>query len=205
MVENLKSLSNCAAFLDRDGVITELEEYQEKDKVKFILKKEDIKIMSGAIESIKILNKNNIKVIIISNQPQIARGLITEEQAQKITNELINHFRQHNAIIDAVYYCPHHPTLGLGNYRIDCECRKPKHGMLLKASKEHDIDLNKSWMVGDRISDIKSGYDAGCKTIGVKTGYACNDGFNDATPDYLVDNIEKATEIIIKNSRGKLS
>src|SRR3989344_4670085 len=135
------------AFLDRDGVITELPAYQE---------------------------------------------------AEEINEEIIKKLEKENAFVDATYYCPHHPTKGINEYKIDCDCRKPKPGLIKKAIAKYDLDVKKSYMVGDRISDIKAGKLAGCKTIGVKTGYACNDGFKDAIPDVLVENLFEAAKIIVE-------
>ncbi len=191
-------MENRAVFLDRDGVITELDAY-EKDKPQFIIKKEDIRFIRGAIESIQLLNKNNFKVVIISNQPQIARGLATEQQIREINQIIIEHFRKYGAIIDEIYYCPHHPNLGNSQYTQECSCRKPKSGMILQAADKFSIDLKESWMVGDRISDIKAGHDAGCKTIGVRTGYACADEFTDAQPDIMVNDIKEAVLYILQN------
>ena len=192
---------NIAAFLDRDGVITELENYNEGNKVKFILEKKDVKLISGSVEAIKLLNKNKIKTIITSNQPAIARGLITEEKMKLIENYLRDLLKKEKAIINASYFCPHHPTKGINKYGIECDCRKPKPGLILKAAREHNIDLKKSYIIGDRISDIKAGNLAGCKTIGVETGYSCNDGFNDATPDFKVKNIYEAAKLIISEAK----
>ena len=183
-------------FLDRDGVITELPSYKQGEEVEFILSKGQIKFVPKSIEGIRIFNEYKIPVILITNQPQIARGLSTIEKVEDINEEIIKLLKENNAIIKAIYYCPHHPTKGINKYKINCECRKPKPGLISKAAKDHNIILEKSYMVGDKISDIKAGKLAGCKTIGVKTGYACNDSFNDAKPDIMVENLFEAAKII---------
>ncbi len=192
-------MENKAVFLDRDGVITELEAY-EKDNLQFILKKEDIRFIEGSIEAIRALNKHNFKVIIVSNHPQIAKGLITEQQAQEINQIIKEHFKNNGAIIDEIIYCPHHPKSDSEYYSEECNCRKPKPGMILQAANKSNINLKESWMVGDRISDIKAGRDAGCKTIGVRTGYACEDNFTDAQPNILVKDITEAVQYILQNT-----
>ncbi len=194
-----------AAFIDRDGVIVDLKEYSKEKNLDYLVRKEDIKFFERAINAIKILNQNNIKVIIITNQPQIAKGLITKEQAISVNDEIKQILKGKGAIIDAIYYCPHHPKGIVKEYSIECNCRKPKPGLLLKAAEEHDIDLKNSYVIGDRIADIKAGKLAGCKkTIGVKTGYACDDGFKDAVPDELVSDFYEAAKIISEEIKKKL-
>ena len=177
-----------AVFLDRDGVIIE--------DVNFITRPEQVKFIDKSAEAISLLNKK-FKVIIVSNQPAVGRGLCNEEDAKKINEMVIFLLSKKNAKIDNIYMCFHHPLKGIGKYKIECECRKPKPGMLLKAAREHNIDLSKSFMIGDKIGDIKAGHDAGCKTILVKTGYGGNDGFNDADPDFIVKDLYEGVKKII--------
>lgn len=188
-----------AVFVDRDGVITDLRNYSSGDNLDYLTKKEDIRFFDRTAEAIKLLNRENIKVIIVTNQPQIAKGLITEQDTVSINDEIIKRLANDGARIDAVYYCPHHPNGIIEKYSIECDCRKPLPGLLLRAGKERDINLRESYMIGDRISDIKAGNLAGCrKTIGVRTGYACNDGFKDAVPDVLVSDFYEAAREITK-------
>ena len=147
-----------AVFLDRDGVIVKDTGYTHKI--------EDLEIIDGAAEAIKTFNKADFLVIIISNQSGIARGLYREENLEIFNQEMIKRLKVLGAKIDSIYFCPHHPTeANVERYNRVCECRKPAPGMILKASKEHNIDLKHSWMIGDRESDIKAGKTAGCKTI----------------------------------------
>jgi histidinol-phosphate phosphatase family protein len=190
---------NKAVFLDRDGVLTELDEYSEKNNLSFVLNIEEINIIPGAVESVRKLNLHGFKVFIVTNQPQIARGLIEESKVIEINRYVEAIFEKSGARIDKTFYCPHHPTAGSGQYTHGCGCRKPLPGMILRAVKEYELDASRCWMVGDRISDIKAGFLAGCKTIGVKTGYGCDDGHHDAVPDCMVKNIEDAVSIILKN------
>jgi len=188
-----------AVFIDRDGVIIDLKNYSTGGEMNFLSKKEDIKFIEGAEEAIKLLNKNNLEVIIVTNNPQVAKGLITEEEAISINEEIKRIFFEKGARIDGIYYCPHHPKGSVKEYSIKCDCRKPLPGLLLQAAREHNLNLNESYMIGDRISDIKAGNLAGCKkSIGVRTGYACNDGFKDAVPDVIVENIFEAAKLITK-------
>ena len=182
-----------AVFLDRDGVVNE--------EISFLHKAEDLRLILRAGEAIALLNKENVDVILVTNQPAIAKGLCTEEGLADIHKRLSEMLAEKGAHIDAIYYCPHHPKDGSDEYRMVCDCRKPKPGMLLKAQKERDIDLKSSFMVGDKISDIKAGKLAGCFTVGVKTGYGCNDGFTDAVPDVLADDLYDAVEIILRRMK----
>ncbi|MAF51222.1 MAG: hypothetical protein CMH64_03975, partial [Nanoarchaeota archaeon] len=186
-----------AAFIDRDGVINELLSYEfGDDKVTYITKKEEIKIIDRVDKAIKLLNENKIKVIVVSNQPQVARGLVTVEEVDEINKHINNLLGDAN--VDSFYFCPHRPTKGVNEYGIECECRKPKPGLILKAAKEHNVDLKNSFMIGDRISDIKSGNLAGCKTILVETGYGGKEGFQDAVPNYKAKDLYGAVEEILK-------
>ena len=193
-----------AAFLDLDGVITDLKNYNTGSDLEYLTKKEDIRFFEKTAESIGLLNEYGILVIIITNKPQIAKGLITEEEVEELHKEIIRQLEEQGAKIDAIYYCPHHPKGVIEKYSIVCDCRKPGPGMILMASYERNIDLAKSYVVGDRISDIKAGNLAGCKkTIGVRTGYACDDGFKDAVPDEMVDNLYGAVHKIINEVQNE--
>jgi D-glycero-D-manno-heptose 1,7-bisphosphate phosphatase len=187
---------NRAVFIDRDGVITDFGDYS-LEKRDFLIRKQDIRFFPKTAEAIRLLNQANIEVIVVTNQPQIAMGIITEENANEINEEISRQLREQGAKIDAFYYCPHHPKGIIEKYSFECDCRKPKPGLLFKASKERGINLSESYMVGDRIADIKAGNLAGCKkTIGVRTGYACDDGFKDAVPDEIVDTFYDASQKI---------
>jgi len=139
-----------AVFLDRDGIINiERNFVRSWDKFEFV---------PGIIENIKKLNKKEFLVIIITNQSGIKRGFFSEETLKKIHENMKKILEKNDAYIDDIFYCPH--------YKYDnCDCRKPKPGMIFKAAKKHNINLEKSWMIGDSKRDIESGRRAGCKTI----------------------------------------
>jgi D,D-heptose 1,7-bisphosphate phosphatase len=148
-----------AIFLDRDGVISK--------EVDLLCKPSQIELISGASEAIKLINKSGYLAIIVTNQPVIARNLCSIEELNSIHNTLETLLGKEHAFVDAIYYCPHHPHSGYPEerkeYKIECECRKPKPGMLLKAALEWNIDLSNSYMIGDRDSDIEAGKSAGIK------------------------------------------
>lgn len=182
-----------AVFLDRDGVINEDGLIDEWEK---------IKIYKNAAKAIKIINELKIPAIVITNQPVVARGMCTEDDVKKINELLKKEMKKSEAAIDAFYFCPHHPDKGFPEenplYKINCECRKPKTGMLLKAKSDFNLDLEFCFLIGDQTADIKAGKDSGCTTILVKTGQAGSDKKYDAAPDYICDDILEAALVIKK-------
>lgn len=199
-----------AVFLDRDGVLNEL---SKKDEAfGFILKESELQPINGTIEALKIIKNENYLRIVVTNQPAVARGLITESEINKLHDVLNSKL---NGLINAFYYCPHHPEMHddipvqARKYRIACNCRKPAIGMLLQAVKNFNIDLALSWMIGDMASDIATGQNAGCKTILVKSAsnsriIASSVSFNpDIKPDFFVSNLREACEKIIGNKKSR--
>jgi D-glycero-D-manno-heptose 1,7-bisphosphate phosphatase len=157
-----------AVFLDRDGVIN-----KERGYVHLI---EDFHFIDGVFEACREMSRAGYRLIIITNQAGIARGYYTEEVFQCLTNWMLNEFRQQDIDIDGVYYCPHHPVYGVGEYHRDCNCRKPSPGMIHLAAKEHSLDLGSSILVGDKATDIEAGRAAGlgCCVL-VQTGHSLRD------------------------------
>ena len=155
-----------AIFLDRDGTINKY--------VGFLRDINQFELIEGVAEAIKLINASGYLCIVVTNQPVIARGEVTVSQLDEIHNKMETLLGLAGAYIDGLYYCPHHPHKGfegeIRELKIDCECRKPKPGMLLKAAEDFNIDLNKSWMVGDGKNDIKAGVNAGCKTCLIGEG-----------------------------------
>ncbi len=189
---------NRAVFFDKDGVLN-------IDKgVEDNLKKLELFPWSGGI--IAEFRNQNFKIFIITNQPVVARGFITEKELNNTFKQFQKKLREQNknASIDRIYYCPHHPNGDLMKYRKKCECRKPKPGMLIRASKEYNIDLSRSYMVGDRISDIIAGYLAGCKTIQLLSGKHNEKEIESdlvldekIEPDFTITNIYELRNIIL--------
>ncbi len=149
-----------AIFLDRDGTINKY--------VGFLRNIDDFELLPGTAEAIRQINASGYLAIVITNQPVIARGEVSPEQLEEIHNKMETLLGQEGAYLDAIYYCPHHPDKGfpseIPELKISCDCRKPKPGMLLKAAKDYNIDLSKSWMIGDGKNDILAGISAGCNT-----------------------------------------
>lgn len=150
-------------FFDRDGTIN--------TEVDYLSRPDELKLFPKAAKAIREANRYGAKVFIITNQSGIARGFLTENNLRAIHRRLLELLAEQDARIDAIYFCPHHPLYGHPPYRKECTCRKPKTGMLLQAHKDHGIDLQQSFVVGDRCIDIKAGEHAGCGTVLVLTGY----------------------------------
>ena len=148
-----------AIFLDRDGVIIE--------DTHLITNLSQVKIIKGAADAIHKLQEKGYLIFIVTNQTVVARGMISLTDVLNLHEKIIEHLRHENGniIITKTYLCPHHPNATDPDFRKACSCRKPKAGMILKAAQEYDIDLKKSYMIGDRVSDICAGNLAGCTTL----------------------------------------
>lgn len=182
-----KNLSNKqkAVFLDRDGTLNKY--------VGFLRDINDFELLDGVTDAIKAINNSGHLAIVITNQPVIARGEVTVSQLEEIHNKMETLLGLEGAYIDAIYYCPHHPHKGyegeVPELKFDCDCRKPKPGMLMQAAKDFNIDLCNSWMVGDSENDILCGLNAGCKTALIGSGdygqTATADSLKQFTETYL--------------------
>ena len=150
-----------AVFLDRDGTINRY--------VGFLRDIEQFELLPGVAEAIRRINASGYLAIVVTNQPVIARGEVTREQLREIHNKMETLLGHEGAYVDALYYCPHHPDRGypgeVPELKIDCGCRKPRPGLLLRAAADYNIDLANSWMIGDSDSDVQAGQAAGCRTI----------------------------------------
>lgn len=148
-----------AIFLDRDGTINKY--------VGFLRDIRDFELIDGVADAIKMINHSGYLAIVVTNQPVIARGEVSLKELEEIHNKMETLLGESGAYVDAIYYCPHHPDKGFDGerpeYKKVCNCRKPKPGMLIKAAKEYNIDLKKSWMIGDGLNDIEAGQAAGCR------------------------------------------
>ena len=149
-----------AVFLDRDGTINKY--------VGFLRDIDEFELLDGAADAIKKINASGYLAIVVTNQPVIARGEVSFEELERIHNKMETLLGKEGAYLDAIYFCPHHPHKGYEGERpelkFDCNCRKPKPGMLLKAAQDFNIDLAQSWMIGDGENDIRAGQNAGCRT-----------------------------------------
>lgn len=180
--KNLKNKQK-AVFLDRDGTINKY--------VGFLRDIDQLELIEGVAEAIRRINALGYLCIVVTNQPVIARGEVTVPQLEKIHNKMETLLGLEGAYIDGLYYCPHHPHKGfegeIPELKFDCECRKPKPGMLYKAAEDYNIDLSLSWMVGDGERDIQTGKNAGCRTALIGQ----DDFGQDITVGNLLEFVEK--------------
>ena len=186
-----------AIFLDRDGTINAL--------IPFLVHKEDLQIIEGASEAIRLINSSEYLCIVVTNQPILARGESTIENLDEIHKRMETLLGKDGAYIDGLYYCPHHPDKGYAGevpeLKINCDCRKPKTGMLIQAAKDYNIDLSESIMIGDTTLDIKMAENAGMKSILVLTGEAGKDQKYEIHPTVIADDLLDAVNIIFNNKR----
>ncbi len=188
---------NRAIFLDRDGVLNK--------NVKDLTKPEQFVMLEGVPEAVKRINKSGYLAVIVTNQPIIAKGFCTLGGMERIHQEMNTLLAEGGARIDAIYICPHHPERGfegeVPELKIECDCRKPEPGLLLKAAQELDIDLSTSWMVGDSPLDVEAGRRAGCKTVflteGGGSGARQEAEFSDVVPTLRCRDLKEAVESIL--------
>lgn len=179
-----------AVYLDRDGVIN--------IDTDLIHRPEDFELYPYAAESIRRLNAMGYLVVVVTNQSVIARGLCTIEELGEIHKKMETELGAQGAFVESIYFCPHHPHGGfegeVKEYKVECSCRKPKPGMLLDAAKRFNIDLDKSFLVGDSPRDIEAGYAAGVRTIRVQTGHGMKP--HTQVPDHYVPTLVEAIDLI---------
>jgi D-glycero-D-manno-heptose 1,7-bisphosphate phosphatase len=185
-----------AVFLDRDGTITA--------EAGYINHPSRLKLIRGAAEAIKACNDAGLHVVVVTNQAGVARGYFKEELIGVVHQRLAKLLAAKGARVDAIYYCPHHPTVGAPEYRIECNCRKPGTGMIETACRDLPIDLGHSYMVGDRISDSRFGHKLGLRTVMVLTGYGRGEheyqrqDWTD-TPDHVAKDLRTAVQWILQD------
>jgi len=189
-----------AVFFDRDGTLNE--------DVGYLRTPEELQMIPGAAEAVRLLNDRQILTCVISNQSGIARGLLSEDDLAAIHRRMEAELAEGGAHLDRIYYCPHHPTQGRPPYNIECSCRKPRTGMLDEAAGELSIALPRSFVVGDKTLDIEVGKASGTRTVLVLTGYGrtavdeCRR--NGITPDYVAPTVLEAVQFITHHLEGDL-
>jgi histidinol-phosphate phosphatase family protein len=182
---DMTKMKKPAIFLDRDGVMV-----VEKD---FLIDVEDIEFYPETIGALAAINDGYLK-IVVSNQSGIARGYFSSDDVNRLNSKISRLLQEHGIHIDAWLFCPHGPE-------DNCSCRKPRPGMIRESADRMDVDLDKSWLIGDKSSDIETGKNAGIKTILVKTGYGGSEpGARDVNPDFTASNIGEAIDYINRSS-----
>ena len=183
-------------FLDRDGTLIE--------EVGYLSHLDRIALYPWSIESVKLLNRAGFKVVVVTNQAGVARGLFDEDFIDEAHRFLDQKFSDGGATIDKFYYCPHHPEASVEAYRSECDCRKPKAGMLWKAAQELQLELSHSFVIGDRLSDLRLGQAVGARSLLVRTGYGettARELTDDVEVAYTAPELMTAVAWILRNSK----
>jgi len=182
-----------AVFLDRDGTIVVHEPYVSSPN--------QLKLLPNVAEGIRLFKEHGYLAIVVTNQSGVARGLFSEERLMLIHKKLMSMLKDEGVDLDDIYYCPHHREGIIEQYRLECDCRKPKPKMLLDAAKKHNIDLTQSLMVGDSVEfDMQTGKNAGCTSILIKNGCADDTNSNSISGiDYVVRDLLEAARIFTKS------
>jgi histidinol-phosphate phosphatase family protein len=183
-----------AVFLDRDGTLI-----PDRDCLR---RAEELELLPGVADALHRLNHSGWRAVVVTNQPVIAKGWCTEAELQNIHNKLETLLGREHAFLDRIYFCPHHPEKGFPGERpelkIDCDCRKPKTGMIRQAAAELNIDLKQSWLIGDTTTDLQTARNAGLRSILVRTGSAGKDGKYPAPADHVFATLNDAVDFILK-------
>ena len=177
-------MTNRAVFLDRDGTIA-------KD-VYYCSRPEDFELFPDTARAIKLLNTRGYKVIVVTNQSGVARGYFTKDVLEQIHSKMLCQLTELGARIDGIYYCPHHPD-------DNCKCRKPEPQMILRAAGDHDIDIKRSFIVGDKSQDIQLGHNVGCRTVLIPPEVRENES-KMPLPDYVAPDLYQAALWIIEQT-----
>jgi D-glycero-D-manno-heptose 1,7-bisphosphate phosphatase len=183
-----------AVFIDRDGTISE--------EVGYVNHPSRYHVFPYSAEAVRLLNGADYLAVLVTNQAGVARGYFAEEMVGVVHNILTHELGQGGARLDAIYYCPHHPSVGELPYRLDCECRKPRPGLIRRAVEEFDIDAAQSWIIGDRHSDIELARNAGVRSAFVLSGYGRGEWEHQRSswqlePDIIADDLLIAVKMIL--------
>lgn len=179
-----------AIFLDKDGTLI--------PNVPYNIDPAQVNVSLDVARALKVFAKLDYKLFIVTNQSGVARGHFTEDQLHLLTHQFRGLFESLGLHLQDFYYCPHHPEGEVAAYAIDCECRKPKPGMLLRAAEEHSIDLSQSWFIGDILHDVEAGRRAGCRTILLDNGNETEWQLSrDRLPHHLVKDLGEAARVVV--------
>lgn len=189
-----------AVFIDRDGTISE--------EVGYINHPSRLRLFPYSAEAIKKLNESGWLAIVVTNQAGVARGYFSENIIVTVHQQLSEELEHQSARLDAIYYCAHHPTVGVPPYRFECDCRKPKTGLIDRAAADFDIDLTASWMVGDRFSDLELARNAGLHSAFVLSGYGRGEWEYQSSgwtlqPELVCENLLEAVESILDSNQSR--
>lgn len=185
-----------AVFIDRDGTISE--------EVGYVNHPSRFRLFPYSAEAIRILNDSGWLAIVVTNQAGVARGYFSEDVIRKIHQQLVSALHAESARLDAIYYCAHHPSVGEPPYRLDCDCRKPKPGLIEQAGRDFEIDMAASWIAGDRYSDVELARNAGLRSAFVLSGYGRGEWEYQSQgwkhrPDLVCENLLEAVKSIVNH------
>ncbi|HEY6198455.1 MAG TPA: HAD family hydrolase [Candidatus Binatia bacterium] len=175
-------------LVDRDGTLIR--------DVGHLSRIEQIEVLPRAADALRLLRERGLKIAIVTNQSAVGRGLLDEKGLEEIHRELVKRLAAGGAAVDGIYYCPHHPTEALGSYRIRCDCRKPDTGLALRAAAELNLDLARSYMIGDKPSDMDLAARVGARGILLDAGLAANSAI-------AVSDIWQAAERIVADLKAR--
>lgn len=186
-----------AVFLDRDGTINE--------EMGYINHLSRFVLLPRSSEAIRLLNQEGFLAIVVSNQSGVAKGYFPETLVQEINDHMRNLLKREGAFVDAIYYCPHHPSASVPSYRMTCQCRKPLTGLIRKAYDHHDIDMDRSFIIGDRLTDMEMARNAGLRGVLVKTGYGMGEiehllPQGAVAPDHIAADLLEGVKWILESS-----
>lgn len=183
-----------AVFLDKDGTLIE--------DVPYNVDPDHIRLTIGAVEGLQSLHAAGYRLIVVSNQSGVARGFFPESALAGVESRLRQLLADVGLPLTGFYYCPHHPHGSVADYTVDCGCRKPAPGLLLRGAKEHDIALGRSWLIGDILDDLEAGRRAGCRTVLLDNGHETEWIMNgNRQPDHRAADLAEAATIILGNNR----
>jgi D-glycero-D-manno-heptose 1,7-bisphosphate phosphatase len=188
-----------AVFLDRDGVLNDLEYNPEEGRAGSPLSAKQLRVHLYAGDSVRKIKELAFKAILVSNQPGVAKRQLAYSEFEKMNAMVRGELARRGGALDGEYYCLHHPDALVKKYKADCECRKPKPGLLLRAAKENGVDIGSSFFVGDSLDDVKAGKGAGCKTIllgHVTTFLTRLMEEQDAQPDYMLPSLKQVPDLL---------
>ena len=188
-----------AVFIDRDGTLAH--------EVGYVNHVSRFRLYAWAVDSVRLLNRAGLLAVVVTNQAGVARGYFPESLIVEVHARMNDALEAGGAHLDGVYYCPHHPSAGEPPYRQDCQCRKPRPGLLHRAAQELGIDLGRSWVVGDREADVSLARSVGARSVLVKTGYGRGELLWHAPswprpPDVVAEHLLEAAERILSEAEG---
>jgi len=182
-------------FIDRDGTVNHDVDYCDSP--------DKLELIDRSAEAIRLVNDSSFFAVLITNQSGVGRGYFSESVVHDVNNRLLSMLEEKGSCIDKTYYCPHHPEAKVEEYRQVCECRKPNPGMLLQGAKELGVELEGSYMIGDRYSDVATGHNAGICSVMVMTGYGESERSASNTwkkqPDYIAKDLYDAVVWILSS------